>query len=125
VAAERSGTPLEDVIGDEDDIAIAAVTAAELLVGVELAAGRRRERRRTFVDLVLSTIPAEPYDLQVARFHAELLAHTRRTGRPRGAHDLLIAATAVAHKRIVVSADPNGFEDLPGLEMRPASDTRS
>jgi tRNA(fMet)-specific endonuclease VapC len=120
VAAERSGALLDDLIGDEDDIAIAAVTAAELLVGVELAAGGLRERRRSFVDLVLSTIPAEPYDLQVARLHAELLAHTRRTGRPRGAHDLLIAATALAHRRIVVSADASGFGELPGLEVRPA-----
>jgi tRNA(fMet)-specific endonuclease VapC len=121
VAAERSGASLDDVIGDEDDVAIAAVTAAELLVGVELAEDAHRRRRRLFVDDMLSTIPAEPYDLEVARFHATLLAHTRRVGRPRGAHDLLIAATALAHKRTVVSADPSGFADLPGVAVRPAS----
>jgi tRNA(fMet)-specific endonuclease VapC len=109
------------VIGDEDDVVIAAVTAAELLVGVELADGRNRRRRRSFVEDVLATIPSESYDLEVARVHASLLAHARRSGRPRGAHDLLIAATAIARGRAVVSADPAGFADLPGVTLRPAT----
>jgi tRNA(fMet)-specific endonuclease VapC len=118
VAAERSARSLDAVIGDEDDVAIAAVTAAELLLGVELSEGKNKQRRRAFVDEVLSTIPIEAYDLDVARTHASLLAHTRRSGRPRGAHDLLIAATAITQKRMVVSADPSGFTDLPGLALR-------
>ncbi len=109
------------MIGDEDDVVIAAITAAELLVGVELSEGKSKQRRRKFVEDVLSTIPIEPYDLGVARAHASLLAHTRRSGRPRGAHDLLIAATALTHDRTVVSADPSGFEELPGLDLRPVT----
>jgi tRNA(fMet)-specific endonuclease VapC len=99
-------------------VAIAAITAAELLVGVELSHGKGRQRRVAFVEDVLASIPIEPYDLDVARTHATLLAHTRRSGRPRGAHDLLIAATAVTHGRTVVSADPSGFAELPGLALR-------
>ena len=99
-------------------MAIAAITAAELLVGVELSHGKGRQRRVAFVEDVLASIPIQPYDLDVARTHATLLAHTRRSGRPRGAHDLLVAATAVTHGRIVVSADPSGFADLPGLALR-------
>ena len=97
---------------------IAAITAAELLVGVELADRRHKPSRRAFVDSLLATIPVEPYDLQVARVHAELLAHTRTSGRTRGAHDLLIAATARAHTRTVVTADTAGFTDLPGVAIR-------
>jgi tRNA(fMet)-specific endonuclease VapC len=118
VAAERSGDSLDGVIGDDDDVAIAAVTAAELLVGVELGEGRRRQQRQAFVEDVLLTVPVESYDLEIARVHASLLAHTGRAGRPRGAHDLLIAATAVARARLVVSAVPSGFTDLPGVELR-------
>jgi tRNA(fMet)-specific endonuclease VapC len=106
------------VIDDEDDVVIAAITAAELLVGVEHSEGKRKERRRAFVENVLATVPIEPYDLDVARTHAALLAHTRRSGRPRGAHDLMIAATALTHGRAVVSVDPAGFEALPGLDLR-------
>lgn len=118
MTAERSAGSFDEVIGDEDDVVIAAITAAELLVGVELSEGKSKQRRRAFVEDVLATIPIEPYDLDVARAHASLLAHTRRSGRSRGAHDLLIAATALTHSRSVVSADPSGFEHLPGLELR-------
>jgi tRNA(fMet)-specific endonuclease VapC len=106
------------VVGDEDDVAIAAVTAAELLVGVEFAKGARRKARRSFVDALLESLPVEPYDLETARSHALLLAHMRKSGKARGAHDLLIAATALACGRTVVTADAAGFEELPGLGVR-------
>lgn len=97
---------------------MAAITAAELLVGVELADRRRKPARRKFVENLLSSIPVEAYDLDAARAHAELLAHVRREGRTRGAHDLLIAATARARARTVVTAHGAGFEGLPAVRMR-------
>jgi tRNA(fMet)-specific endonuclease VapC len=121
ISAERTGSALDAVIADEDDVAIAAVTAAELLVGVELATARHRERRRQFVEAVLGTIPVEGYDLAVARAHARLLAAVRRTGRPRGAHDLIVAATAVSTDREVLTTDASGFAGLPGVQVRSLS----
>jgi tRNA(fMet)-specific endonuclease VapC len=118
IAVERAGSAIDQVVGDEDDVAIAAITAAELLVGVELAERRQKPRRRRFVDSLLAGIPVEPYDLEIAKVHAVLLAHTRREGRARGAHDLLIAATARARSRVVVTADSKGFDDLPQLAVR-------
>ncbi len=117
VAAERDSETLDAAISDDDDVAIAAITAAELLVGVEMARSGRRQRRATFVDSILSLVPVESYGLDAARAHARLLAHTRRAGRPRGAHDLIIAATAVTSGRAVVTADIAGFEDLPGVAV--------
>ena len=101
-------------------MAIAAVTIAELLLGVELGDRRRRKARERYVARVLATIPSEPYDSEVARAHARLLAHTRRSGRPKGAHDLVIAATALARGRSMVTADAAGFDDLPGVVVRAA-----
>jgi tRNA(fMet)-specific endonuclease VapC len=118
IAAERATAAIDEVVGDEDDVVIAAITAAELLVGVELADRRRKASRRAFVDAVLTGIPIEPYDLEVAVAHAGLLAHTREAGRPRGAHDLLIAATGRARARTVVTADAAGFEGLPEVQVR-------
>ena len=86
---------------------------------MHLADDEHRERRASFVEAVLATIPIEDYDLDVARAHADLLAHARRTGRPRGAHDLLIAATAAATRRTVVSADADAFAELPGVAHLP------
>jgi len=118
VAGERGRLRLDDLIGDEDDVAVAAVTVAELLVGVELADAANQARRRALVDSIVDTIPVEDYDLDVARSHALLLAHAHRSGRRRGAHDLIIAATALARGRIVVTADQGGFGDLPGVGVR-------
>jgi len=117
ITAERSSRRLNRLIGDGDDVAIAAITAAELLVGVELADDVRRAARDAFVRGVLDAIPVEDYDVEVARAHASLLAHTRRSGRQRGPHDLIIAATAVARDRAVVSADATAFNELPGLSL--------
>jgi tRNA(fMet)-specific endonuclease VapC len=112
---------LNELIGDEDDVAMAAVTLAELLVGVELADKRRRKDRERYVNGVVGTIPSEPYDAEVARAHARLLVHVRKSGRSRGAHDLIIAAKALARGRTVVTADAPGFEDLPGIAVRSAA----
>ena len=102
---------------DDDDVAMAAVTVAELQVGVELASRQHRERRANFVQAIIEVVPVLPYGIDTALVHAELLADTRRTRRPRGAHDLIIAATAKSAGRAVVSADPSGFEDLPGVDL--------
>lgn len=63
VSAERSGGHLDELASDDDDVVIAAVTAAELLVGVELADVRRKPARRGFVEAILAQIPIETYDL--------------------------------------------------------------
>ena len=118
IGVERSRSGLDRLLSDEDDVAIAAVTAAELLVGVALADDAHRAHRSAFVASVLDTVPVEDYDLAVARAHADLLVHVRRSGRARGAHDLLIAATARARDRMVVTADAAGFADLPGVPVR-------
>lgn len=117
IDTERSDTHLDNAIDDVDDVAIAAITIAELRVGVHLASGRRRTQRQSFVDDVCDVIPILNYDRSVAAEHAELLVAVRRAGRPRGAHDLIIAATARASKRVVLSADLTAFTDLPGVAV--------
>jgi tRNA(fMet)-specific endonuclease VapC len=121
VDAERQGAEaLDELIDDSDDAAIAAVTVAELVVGAKLADGGRRAAREAFLADVLEAVSVEEYDLDVAREHGDLLAHVRRSGRPRGAYDLIIAATARARRREVVSADLKGFEGLPEVALRRA-----
>lgn len=118
IDAGRDALDLEAAINDEDDVAIAAISLAELLVGVELATTRYRPRREAFVTDVAAFIPIVSYDISVAREHAGLLAAVKLAGRPRGAHDLIIAATARATNRKVITADPEAFDDLPGVDFR-------
>lgn len=59
------------------------------------------------------------YTPAVAVYHATLLAHVHRTGHPRGAHGLIIAATAQDTNRVLVTTDAKaGFADLPNVQVR-------
>lgn len=118
IGAERTAGAVDELIADDDDAAIAAITVAELRVGVHLADDARRAGREAFVDLALEVLPVVDYDIEVAAAHAELLAHVRRSGTPRGAHDLIIAATGLATGRTIVTADQSAFDALPGVEVR-------
>lgn len=99
-------------------MSIAAITYAELLQGVEMADDCHRPARQAFVEDIAAQVPIVPYDRRVARSHAALLAAVQRSGRPCGAHDLIIAATAAALGLTVVTSDPDGFADLPGVLLR-------
>jgi predicted nucleic acid-binding protein len=67
IDARRVGVDLDALIADDDEPAVAAITIAELGVGIEIA---------------------------------------------------IIAATARANDRTVVTADRSGFDDLPGVILR-------
>ncbi|NOX31074.1 MAG: type II toxin-antitoxin system VapC family toxin [Actinobacteria bacterium] len=117
IDAERSDVEADRIIADEDDVAIAAISVAELRVGVELATPARREAREAFFNSIIETIPILDYDTEVALDHAALLAAMHSAGRPRGAHDLIIAATARCTSRTIISSDASAFADLPGVSV--------
>ena len=95
---------------------LSAVTVSELFVGVFRAATpAQRSHRQAFVEGILKRIPVVPFDLAVARVHARLAAEMRGTGQAIGAHDLLIAATAVAHGYAVLTHNLVDFDRVPGL----------
>lgn len=108
------------IISDEDDVAVPAVVVAEYLAGVaQDHEPGRQVVQRAFLDKLLITTPVVPYDIDIAGKHVELLVHTRRDGRPRGAHDLIIAATAIDTDRTLLTTDGKaGFDELPGLTVR-------
>lgn len=118
ISLERGRADTTGVLPDDADVAISAVTASELLVGVELAEERYRDRREELVEGAIERVEIIAFDLEIARHHASLLAHTRRAGQPRGAHDLQIAATARATGRTVITTDATAFEGLPGVTHR-------
>lgn len=106
--------------GQQEDFAVPAIVVAEFLAGVHQArTDQVRTRRREFIDDLLHTLPVEDYTIAVAECHAELMAHVRRTGLPRGAHDLIVAATALATNATVWTTDAKAqFDELPGVSAR-------
>lgn len=104
---------------DEDDVSLPAVVVAEYLAGVHRDHDPARQAaQRAFLNAVLDVVPVEPYDLDIANSHAELLAHTRTNGQSRGSHDLIIAATAIATNRTLITTDEKAeFHLLPGIDV--------
>ena len=119
VAAVRGRIDMA-AFGDLDDIAVPAVALAEYLTGVESDGDPARQAaQRAFVEELLAIVPVVDYTRSVAAHHAVLLAHVRRGGRPRGAHDLVIAAAARATGRTLLTTDAQaGFADLPEVQVR-------
>ncbi|GAA1419332.1 hypothetical protein GCM10009640_06840 [Agrococcus citreus] len=102
---------------DDDELAIAAITVAEYRTGIELAetAERAAARSRALAAMV-GAVEVLEYTEATAAHHARLIAHVRRSGRSRGAHDLIIAAHAAQTGRVLLSRDALArFADLPGV----------
>ena len=102
---------------DNDELAVAAVTVAEYRVGIELAdSAERAANRARALTAIMSIVDVLDYTATTAAHHAQLIAHVRRTGAPRGAHDLIIAAHAADTGRTLVTRDLKArFSGLPGV----------
>ncbi len=100
------------------ELAISVITASELLHGVYRANTRlRRARRETYVEAILAALPVIPFDLICARTHARLWADLAERGVNVGAHDLVIASTAIAHRMDLATRDERSFPRISGLSL--------
>jgi predicted nucleic acid-binding protein len=105
------------------EVAISAVTLAELAAGVQSVtgddAGARAERaRRTDVlQRAESQFDPIPFDAEAARAFGRVVAAVRSIGRAprRRAADLMIAATAAVHGLPLYTTNPDGFAGLETL----------
>jgi tRNA(fMet)-specific endonuclease VapC len=107
---------------DDDELAIAAVSVAEYCVGIEMAdTPERSAERARALTAITSAVNVLDYTPATAAQHGRLLAHVRRSGSPRGAHDLIIAAHAAETGRLILSRDARArFGDLPGVSAADA-----
>jgi tRNA(fMet)-specific endonuclease VapC len=121
IGLERRGQGLRELFtaAPDEALAIASITASELLVGAFRAdTSDRRQRRLAFVEAVFDRIPVVPFDLRAARVHAHVLAVLTASGRVIGPNDLLIAASALAEGCAVLTENIREFERVPGLIVR-------
>jgi tRNA(fMet)-specific endonuclease VapC len=102
---------------EHEPVFIAAITASELLHGVERASPALKARRSQLVEGVLSSIEAIEFDVPVARRHASVLAILEATGKMIGAHDLQIAATALHFGHDVATLNTKEFVRVAGLRL--------
>jgi predicted nucleic acid-binding protein len=121
IAAERGQLNFDEFAARyaDDDMAISAVTASELLHGLYRArTATQRHRRQSFVEGLLAQLPVIAFDLMVARIHASLWADLARRGIAVGERDLMIGATGVAKDYSVATRDERSFPKISGLKVQ-------
>jgi predicted nucleic acid-binding protein len=120
IAAERGQLDLEALLAEhaQEDFAISAISASELLHGVHRArTPAQRNRREAFVEGLLARLPVIPFDLLAARIHARLSADLAARKIIIGSHDLLIAAAAMTKGYDVATRDERSFPKIPSLSL--------
>ncbi|MFI5005422.1 MAG: type II toxin-antitoxin system VapC family toxin [Solirubrobacterales bacterium] len=112
------------------ELAVSAVTMAELAMGPESATGpEERARRIALIQHAEDTFDQLPFDLAAARAYGSVYAAVTAVGRKargRRALDLLIAAVALSNKFPLYTHNPNdfvGLENLLDIVAVPAADS--
>src|SRR5579872_3995216 len=124
VAAERQGKNarqlLEAVVletGDEE-IAVSVITVLELAHGMIRAnTDERRERRRRFLDDLLTGVPIQPVTVPIALRAGQIDGQGQAKGVRVPLSDLLIGASALELAYGVGTANIRHFQLIPGLNV--------
>jgi tRNA(fMet)-specific endonuclease VapC len=96
------------------DLCISSVVEMEVLFGIEL---KPQFSYLPALKALLRELPVVNFDSASAVQAAKIRAQLQRIGRPIGAYDGLIAATALAHGLIVVTHNTREFSRVEGLVL--------
>ena len=91
---------------EEGDIVTSAVAYAEVVHGAARGKPPAIEQLRAFVE----EVPVLAFDYKAAQTYAEIPFR-------RASYDRLIAAHALSHQLILVTANVSDFADVPGLKV--------
>lgn len=100
-----------------DDFQCAAITIAEMWHGVERASVQFKAERQKFIEAIFSVLTPIDYTANTAREHVRIWAQSEIKGRKIGAHDLILAATALEHGAAVATFNKKHFVAIPGLKI--------
>ncbi|MEY2517519.1 MAG: hypothetical protein QOJ89_4877 [bacterium] len=104
-----------------EELAVSAVTLAELAAGPHATADpAERARRQDRLQRVEATFDPLPFDVAAARAYGPIYAAVISAGREargRRAIDLLIAATALAAGLPLYTCNPDDFDQLVELDV--------
>jgi len=118
IAAQRGDIDFDALLAAQgnQDIAIATISASELMHGPHrMTNAVARSRAERAIDGLLSCFSIVDFDLEIARLHARLGADLAAKGTLVGAHDLIIAATALSLDYRIATRDRRSFPKISGL----------
>jgi tRNA(fMet)-specific endonuclease VapC len=97
------------------DIAISAITVMELRYGLALNPQRAQKIEPTIASF-LGSVTILPFSTVEAEQAAQIRAALKSQGQPIGAYDVLIAATALQHNLLMITANQREFERVLSLQ---------
>ncbi len=120
IAAERGLLAIDDFVRgrEEEPFGISVITVSELLHGVHRAdTEKRRLKREAYAEKIIETFPIYPFDTAAARIYARIWANLVKKGIQVGAHDLIIASTAIALGFSVVTFNLRDYGKIEELTV--------
>lgn len=97
------------------DVAISAITLAELEYGIEKS--KYPERNKIALTAFLAPIEIIPFSEKAATTYGKIRANLEKRGKIIGAYDLMIGAHALAEELILVTNNVREFERIPNLSI--------
>ncbi|HQY89028.1 MAG TPA: PIN domain-containing protein, partial [Tepidisphaeraceae bacterium] len=105
-------------------IYISVIVVSELLMGVHRANSEERKLRRSaFVEAIISGVTILDFTIDAARIHSRIHADLATSGQLIGAHDMMIAATALAFDCALLTNNVREFSRVANLRVIPFSDS--
>jgi predicted nucleic acid-binding protein len=102
----------------EIEVAISAVTLAELVHGVARAITPEiRTARRAFIDELKKHVPVHPVTDTTAEIAGQISGEQAAKGITLPADDLLIGASAMEQGYAVATLNTRHFQKIPGLQV--------
>jgi tRNA(fMet)-specific endonuclease VapC len=98
------------------EIYVSAITVMEVRYGLRINP-QQAARIGTVMNELIDSATIVRFDSDVATCAAEIRARLKAAGTPIGAYDVLIAATALQHELIMVTANTREFVRVVGLQL--------
>lgn len=124
IEAERKHQTVEDLLTairqrfGEVEIAMSAVTVAELVHGVERAnTSEGRQRRRAFIDELKKHVPVQPVTEETGELAGTISGRQAMKGTTLPIDDLLIAASAMEQDYALATLNRRHFDKIPSLNV--------
>ena len=128
ISFEKSGSTIDKFTAgrEAEPFGISVVSVSELLHGVHRADSEtRRVKRESYVERIIELFPIYPFDLAAGRIYARIWANLARKHVSVGAHDLIIAATAISLGFSVATFNLRDFEKVEGLTVEKVAERGS
>lgn len=109
------GVPDKLLAVSPKDIAIPSVVLYELEYGIEKSTSPRK--RQAQLKELCSLIEILPFEEEAARIAASIRAKLEKKGTPIGPCEVLIAATALANRGVLVTSNTKEFARVSGLKL--------